>query len=251
MIYELGIFLKNLLLPPVGFGWLLAIALWQFTRRPRLARLLIALVTLGGTCLATPFVSEMLLRTVSVQSDPSRYLDAQAIVILGAEASLQWDKAGERVVDANPGRFTLLRLHFGARLAKQTGLPILVSGGNFDARGPALAEVMRRALEEDFGTPVRWVENMSRNTMENAEFSARILLQQNIRTAILVTSGFHLRRAIVLFEKAGLEVLPSPVPPTSPQVPIGWRDFLPDAPSLMTSYYAFHELGGLVYSVLR
>jgi len=251
MIYELGHIFKSMLLPPVSLGWLLLFSVWQFRRRPRLSRALIAMVVLGGYGLATPFVSELLLREVSVSGDSAAYSNAQAIVILGAESSLVWDRQRENVVEANPGRFTLLRTLFGARLAKKTKLPILVSGGHVAKDGPALAEVMRDVLQRDFGVDVRWTEDQSRSTAENADFSARILLPEEIRRVILVTSGFHLRRAISLFEHAGFTVIPAPVPPTTPAATIEWKDFLPDPHSLVTSYYAFHEFGGLVYGMFR
>ena len=251
MIYELGHFFKNMLLPPVGLGWLLVVALWQFQRRPRFSRALIAFVVLAGFCLATPIVSSLLLRSVSIAGDATTYTRGQAVVILGAESNYLWDGQAAKVLDANPGSFTLQRLHFGARLARQSRLPILVSGGIVTPGAPTLAEVMRSALQEDFAVSARWIEDRSRNTAENAEFSARILLAENIRTVILVTSGFHLRRAVALFEKAGFTVLPAPVPPIGPPGSIVWKDFLPDTQSLLSSYYAFHELGGLVYGAMR
>lgn len=252
MLWEIRALVKEVLLPPVGLGWFLVVAWWQFYKRPRLSRSLIALAILGGCCLAIPLTSQTLLRQVTINGDAAAYPRAQAIVILSAERSLVWDVAHKEVLDANPGELTLQRLRIGARLAKQTGLPILVTGGK-DDHDPTLAEVMRRVLQEDFGASVRWIEDKSHNTAENAHFSARILLPQKIRTVILVTSGFHMRRAIALFNQAGFDVLPAPVPPVGPagsQGPLEWRDFLPNAKSLMGSYYAFHELGGLAVSML-
>jgi uncharacterized SAM-binding protein YcdF (DUF218 family) len=250
MIYALGHFLKNALLPPVGLGWLLVFAIWQFKRRPRLARALVAIVLVSGFCLATPLMSEAMLRQVTLRGDPSAYSSAQAIVILGAESSYVWDAGQQSVLEANPGRFTMLRLHFGARLAKNTGLPILVSGGKSALAAPSLAEIMRQALQDDFGVSVRWMEDRSGSTAENAALSAGILLPRKVRRIILVTSGFHMRRAAALFMQAGFIVLPAPVPPIGPRPGFEWKELLPDSQSLLTSYYAFHEFGGLVYDAL-
>ena len=44
------------------------------------------------------------------------------------------------------------------------------------------------------------VEDQSRTTRENAEFSYRILRAENIHSAIIVTSWYHSRRALKTFE---------------------------------------------------
>ena len=50
----------------------------------------------------------------------------------------------------------------------------------------------------------------SRNTMENAEYSAAIMRGMGVRRALLVTSWYHARRALGSFRKAspGVEFLP-------------------------------------------
>jgi uncharacterized SAM-binding protein YcdF (DUF218 family) len=251
MIWEIGTVAKHLLLPPVGLGWLLVLALWQMRRRPRLARLLVGLALSGGFLMASPLVADALHRLVVVPATESAYSRAQAIVVLGGGRGLIWDERHDQVVDAYPGAFTLERIHAGARLARRTGLPLLVTAGKPDGYDPTEAEVMRRVLETDWGVKVTWVEDRSRNTAENAGFTAGILLPQGIRTIILVTSGFHLRRAMTVFGQAGFEALPHPAPPLGPPGPIEWRHFIPNAQALMRSHYAIHELAGNTYSLLR
>ena len=70
---------------------------------------------------------------------------------------------------------------------------------------------MRDALEQDFGVKVRWVESASRDTAENATLSAPMLKTAGITRIALVSHGWHLPRAIPLFEKQGLEVTPAPM----------------------------------------
>lgn len=252
MIWEIGTVVKHLFLPPIGLGWLLLIAWWQIPKRPRLAKLLAAATLVPGLLMALPLVAGWLTRLVVVPAAAqSEYARAQAIVILGGGRGLVWDESHVAVVDAYPGVFTLQRLHAGARLAKRVELPLLVTSGAPDGYDPTEAEVMRRILESDWGLKVRWVEDRSRNTGENADFTARMLLPQGIRTVILVTSDFHLRRAMTVFRKAGLEALPHPVPPLGPPGPIEWNDFIPNAQSLLRSHYALHELAGTLYSMLR
>jgi uncharacterized SAM-binding protein YcdF (DUF218 family) len=251
VIWEIGTVAKHLVLPPLGLVWPLLAAWWVLRARPRLARWLLGTALATLVILATPLVADSLLELVRVPSSQARFGQARAIVILGGGRGLIWDEVHERVVDAYPGPFTLERLHAGARLAARTGLPVLVSAGKPDHRDPTEAEVMRRFLADNYKQPPKWVEDRSRNTAENADFSARILLPQGIRTIILVTSGFHMRRSKLVFEQAGFDVLPYPAPPEGPDGEIEWRDFLPAAQGLMRSHYALHELVGIGYSLLR
>jgi len=52
------------------------------------------------------------------------------------------------------------------------------------------------------------VENLSRNTLENAHAVRRIITGNRI---ILVTSAYYMKRAVNLFRKRGFTVIPAPV----------------------------------------
>ena len=54
------------------------------------------------------------------------------------------------------------------------------------------------------------LENRSRNTDENARFARDMVNPQPGQTWLLVTSAFHMPRSVLLFEKAGFEVVPWP-----------------------------------------
>lgn len=57
-----------------------------------------------------------------------------------------------------------------------------------------------------------WIENQSKNTMENARFSKQIMDSNGgLKTkAVLITSSFHIPRAALSFEQAGIAVRPYP-----------------------------------------
>lgn len=97
------------------------------------------------------------------------------------------------------------------------------------------------------GVPVERlvVENRSRNTDENARFTARLVQQQPGETWLLVTSAFHMPRAMGLFRKAGFPVLPWPTDyRTSGREGFGmFRDSPVDA--LQTTTIAMREWIGL------
>lgn len=88
---------------------------------------------------------------------------------------------------------------------------ILISGGPKNS-GPSVAEVMRDFLVGS-GVPAALIETeiRSQSTRENALFVAD-LLRQVPGTKILLTSDYHMWRASRCFKKAGMSVLPRPIP---------------------------------------
>jgi uncharacterized SAM-binding protein YcdF (DUF218 family) len=109
---------------------------------------------------------------------------------------------GERVVEA-------------ALLAKRFPFArIIFSGG----AGSLTARVSTEALEArkllvDLGVdPARvTLEDKSRNTDENARFTARLVHPEPSQRWLLVTSAYHMTRSMGVFEKAGFNVIPYPV----------------------------------------
>lgn len=205
-----GRLLQGLLLPPgVVLVALVASLLW-WQRRPRLAKALavlgVALLWLGST----PWVAqayERLLTDGFGTLDLKRARSAQAIVI--PAAGLQ--RAAEDDVRAL-SRLTLERVRYAARLAKRTGLPILVTGGHGQAPNTQ-AEFMQAVLVGVYGVPVRWAEDRSANLREQAAESGRLLRPRDadgLRRIVVVAHGFAMRRTVQEFEAVGFEVLPAP-----------------------------------------
>lgn len=80
------------------------------------------------------------------------------------------------------------------------------------------AEVMR-ALAIDNGVPASAIEleTQAANTRENVEFSRRILDAHGWRRILLVSSPYHMRRALLTWRKAAPEIAVVPTPPPSSQ----------------------------------
>lgn len=102
---------------------------------------------------------------------------------------------------------------------------------------------MRTSLERDFGVPVRWSEGHSRDTFENAEFSAQLLRAAGVTRILLVTHSNHAYRAAREFEACGLTVVPAPVGVWVAPPPSALR-YLPQASALRRSTEALYELLG-------
>jgi uncharacterized SAM-binding protein YcdF (DUF218 family) len=88
-------------------------------------------------------------------------------------------------------------------LWKQGYAPLLIfSGGSKDPESVASAELMKRTAVAA-GVPANaiLVEGKSATTEENAQRVAELMRSKALRSAILVTSPYHQRRAAMLFER--------------------------------------------------
>ena len=198
--------------------------------------------------LCMPWVSAWLL--TSLQTEPAlprvpRDGKAGAIVVLGADVQPYAPELGGPTV----GPLTLERLRYAAEIARETGLPVLASGGVTQPRVASLAELMERSLEDDFRVETRWTETASRNTRENAKASAAILEERGIDRIYLVTHAWHMPRAKGAFERTGLQVVPAPTAFRAPPS-LEPMSFVPSARSLRESQWAIHEWLGRVWYAL-
>lgn len=92
------------------------------------------------------------------------------------------------------------------------------------------------------------LEQQSRNTHENAVFSAQ-LLQKTFKTneCVLITSAWHVRRAMGSFQKEGIRVEPFPAAFIGGQPAYSPGDYLlPREEAFLDAYYLIRELVGYV-----
>lgn len=234
--------LEALVLPPASGLALVVLGLLVLRRRPRLGRAL-WIAGLAWTWLAaTPVLGTLLL--ITLQTEPALpstgpLPDAQAIVVVSAEADVEAPEYGQSVI----GPMTMQRVRYAAWLQKRTGLPVLTSGGIPQRGAPPLADLMAQALEREFGVGVRWREGRSADTWQNATFSAELLRAAGVTRVLLVSNAFHLPRAASSFRAAGLEVVPAPTGFRTVQI-TGVRSFVPSWQGLRDTSLALHEWAG-------
>lgn len=246
--WELTNALALLLIPP---GCLLLVAVYGLIlsrRRPRTGKVLISLAMLALYGLSTDYASDRLLQTLEPEArDPLVDRRGQAIVVLGGGKYFSAPEyGGTDTVKAQ----TLVRLRYAARLHHITGKPILVTGGSPEGSTTAEATAMKSVLEDDFKSPVRWTENSSNNTLDNARFSRQVLSAAGVRSIYLVTHGWHMPRAILAFEHAGFEVIPAPTGFTT-SYKLTVLDFMPSAFALLKSSRFMHEILGIAWYRLK
>ncbi len=236
------------LLPPLLLVILLAAGLVFHRRRPRLSMSLILLSTAALYVLSTPWVGGVLLKTLEISApvSPDSLQNAHAIVVLGG---------GRRVDSAEYGSDTLNgisleRLRYAAFLHRASGLPILATGGKPGGGQLAEGRIMQHVLHSEYGLPVRWVEDASLTTWDNARLSAAPLKQAGVGRIVLVTHAWHLRRAVPLFEAQGLDVIPAGIQFSSTRID-SILDVLPTPAGLRDSTFALHEWLGILWYKLR
>jgi uncharacterized SAM-binding protein YcdF (DUF218 family) len=238
------------LIPPNLFILLAIIAvLVAWRRKP----FWLAVATISIGCLyvaAMPVTGGLLIRSAEAiaSAEPTLHADTPpgAIIVLSADAR----RSGTPGVPDTVGPLTLERLAEAAKQQRRLGLPVLVSGGPLDPADAPLATLMSRVLQEDFRIPVRWREERSRNTFENALFSADVLRHAGVGSALVVAHPWDMARALWCFRAVGYPVVPSPTAEdASPK--LSAAAFLPQVPALLRSYYALHELIGLAWYRLR
>ena len=234
--------LSALVLPPFGLVVLAFLGLWVGRRHYRAGRGIVMLCLILLLVLSLPIVADGLMKRLEIYPAISneRLSRAQAIVILGGGMNYRAPEYGNDTIN----RWTLERLRFGARLHAASGLPILVSGGAPFGGRPE-AEAMQESLIKDFHAKVTWVENASKDTAENATYSAALLKTAGVSRIALVSQAWHLPRAVDSFAGQGLEVIPAPTGfvSTTPSI---FVDLLPSADALARSSNVLHEWLGIL-----
>ncbi len=236
-----------LLLPPASALLLAVAGLLLLRHKPRAGRALAWAGVLALFVLSLPPVSTglMVLLCDSAPLDLNQARTAQALVVLGGGVRRNAPEYGGDTLNW----LTLERVRYAAKLARETGLPVLVTGGRVYGKGRPEALVMQEVLEKEYAVPVRWVEPESRNTHENAFMSATLLKRDKIARVVLVTHGVDARRARREFSAAGIDVIPAPtdIPSISANNLV---QLWPSANALLDSAFALHEILGNVATTL-
>lgn len=231
--------LAALVLPPTSIGFLTLAGVLLARRYLRRGLALVLLSVLLLWVFSTPALGVLLLQTLEpapIDLNRLHQNQPQAIVILGGgrqRGALEW--SGDTV-----NAPSLKRSRYGAALARTLELPLLVTGGSPGFGGRPEAALMRDVLVRELNTEVRWTEEASLTTRDNARYSAQQLLPAGIRRIVLVTSASHMLRAQANFTAQGFVVFPAPTDYMG-QLPLTWNMFIPSVEGLERSNLALRE----------
>ncbi|MEO8884894.1 MAG: YdcF family protein [Mucilaginibacter sp.] len=148
-------------------------------------------------------------------------------VILGGFSSS--DRAGGGYFNFSADRF----LQGVKLLLTKKASHILITGGNGNLVPGGFREALwvKKELKEfNFPDSVVLIESNSRNTLENAKFSKKLLEQTHLPPPyLLVTSAYHMPRSLMLFKKMGVDVVPYACNYIARGKRVMISDFIPDA----------------------
>ena len=198
-----------------------------------------------------PLVSNKIIDSLESQYPPQEKLwetqSADAIVVLGASRNDRAIEFGGVTV----GTAELERLRYAALLHRETGLPILLTGGDPINSGFSEAFLMKQVLKEEFNIESRWLEENSHTTWQNAELTDAILTEAGVKKAWLVTHAWHMPRSMMVFENRTVEYFPAPHNHGTFLWDKLWMKWVPQARSLSLSNIGMHEWLGILWYKLQ
>jgi uncharacterized SAM-binding protein YcdF (DUF218 family) len=228
------------LFPLIVLGMIVA-TIQQWRRSKAGPRYWLAMGAIGLFLISWPPTSWLASASLEGRYHPEPFPkgDADAIVVLAGAVDIRRAERPRAVVKYG----TYLRCEHAAHLYKDwRPRPVLVCGGAI----PEYSIAMRQVLE-DQGVPAAaiWTEQRSRDTYENGLYAAQILRAKGIQSVALVTEAYHMYRAVRVFRKQGLIVVPAPCGFRHTRWSLGLRQLLPSPNAVGETEDALHEWGGL------
>lgn len=233
MIFVLSKLFTFIFLPP-GFFVVLLLVAFFVSKRFRL------LFLLGAVLLyllsITPVKDFLVYKLENVNVDNG---SAEAVVVLGGGV---YPKG---YFKASPEAFE--RIVYGLLLAKKHHVPFIFSGGGVKFNESKLIKVDVRHLCKfikcDFSV---YFEDRSLNTYQNGYYTNSLFEKYDLpKNVYLVTTAYHMKRAMLIFRHFGFVVHPKPVGYFYEGKYVFW-DFLPQMRNFYESYYALHEFFGIL-----
>jgi uncharacterized SAM-binding protein YcdF (DUF218 family) len=198
---------------PLGLCCALLIVALLFNKRRRLRNGLVIAAVAILWLFSNRWVDLALTRSLEWQYLPAQGVGvptAEAIVVLGGGTyPAQYPRPTTEMSGAGD------RVFYAAHLYRDGHAPlVLLSGGTIEWMGDT-ASTPATEMEDIItfmGVPqsALLLENKSQNTHEDAVLSAQMLKAKGIHRILLVTSAIHMPRAMAVFKKQGLEVIPAP-----------------------------------------
>lgn len=233
----------NKLLPafvlPIGIVTLLILlAGWK---KWRWAAWLAAAALLASS---TGVVGNALLRSLE-NAYPARSIaslpEADAVLVLGGILSpgkatglvTEWSEAVER-------------FEAGVEIVQRGKARLVLFTG--DPRGSEGSALQREAIERGVPRERTAVIGAVGNTADEAAQLKRYAQQHGLKRVVLVTSAWHLPRAMRLFQGAGVELTPFPVDYRAlPNTGLPYLDWIPNAGALGKTETALRECYGIAF----
>lgn len=253
MFYFLSKTLDFFLLP---LSWVFLVLLYAFfTKRRRRARRAVAVLCLGLYLVANPWLTNRLMLAWEAPPVAWRKLPTKSVVVVLSGVTNPLKQPADRVY-LNKGADRIM--HTVELFRRGYADKILVSGNYTLLSGKVYSEAAQiKHLLQVCGVPdsIIFLEEASKNTRENAVYSQRWLEthigKPSTDSVILVTSAFHIRRAVGCFRKENVPVRPFPTDFYSRNTDFNLKMLLPTQKAMAVSSILCREIAGyLVYKFM-
>jgi len=208
MPYFLKFFYQTFLMPPgIFIIILLFLSLWTIRYKRILAGILFAVAALLYLS-SIPLISDAMIRSLEARYTPPASVSGDVIIILGGGVVHDTPNiSGEGHLSGTAAN----RVLTGAGLYHLLKVPIILSGGR-GYRGSGFEAQIARNILISLGIPAVKIitEDESRNTFKNVMNIKALIDKHGFQQPVLVTSAFHMGRAVHEFKKINQPVIPYP-----------------------------------------
>jgi len=170
-------------------------------------------------------------------------ISPKAIVILGGGVNKN------DIIKASCDAFK--REMYAILLAKKYNLPLIFTGGGKINEANEVKKDIKLISQICKCNIKAYYEDKSLNTYQNAKYTSKLFNKLSLKKEIfLVTSAYHMKRAIILFKHFGFKIIPKPIGYLyNPNYDM--FSIFPSAHNFYKSYKAIHEYFGILSLYIR
>lgn len=164
--------------------------------------------------------------------------DVERIVVIGPWNDVEKDSLAPLNGSA------MSRIHFATVLHEKTQAPIsiIVNEGSMNIEPKAVTAIKGLINQEKLKKPVEYINKVESNDSLDTKEVAEILKKKEIKNIILITESWHMPRAVMGFEEAGIRVDPAPTAFFSSRFKHRKvQAYLPNAEALAATSTLMHE----------
>ena len=157
-------------------------------------------------------------------------------------------------IDTSLSSESLKRILYAYGLYMYNKCPILVSGGIVlpaNNSKPEAVEMKEMLNSMGIRSDVLMVESGSKDTLDNAILSKKLISGERYNKIALVTSAYHMPRSVMSFKQVGINVVPAPVDYQTDRAGYSITSFFPSIGSLEGFVKGLHEYIGILYYKVR
>jgi uncharacterized SAM-binding protein YcdF (DUF218 family) len=242
LLFELRKFLPTLFMP-LGISIILVAV--GGLRRSRAWTVSGLLLLFLSSLPATSDALGSLLESRYPRLEPTQCHDADAVVVLSGYAGQKHRFPGQLEWYDPVDRFET-----GMALYRMGKVRVVILTDSYNpADGlPHIGPLVRdAAIQHGVPPEAVAVTQAVRTTADEAAAVKEYLQRANLHRIVLVTSAMHMSRAVLLFRRAGIDLVPFPVDYESDKWQWRWRNFEPSSQALDHTHRAVWEIYGHIF----